>query len=71
MREETKRIREERMEKVKLKQITRTICPRTGTHYLDAISEDGELWFAEIRTDQERWPVFVSTWKKSGQMPYV
>ena len=58
------------MEKVKFKQITRTICPKSGTHYLDAISENGEHYVAEMKSGIERWLVFTSPWKKSGQMPY-
>jgi hypothetical protein len=58
------------MEKVKFTQITRTICPRTGIHYLDAISENGEHYFAEMKSGIERWLVFTSTWRKSGQIPY-
>lgn len=58
------------MEKVKFAQINRTICPKTGTHFLDALDEEGQLWFAEMRTDVEKWIVFTSQWKKSGQMPF-
>jgi hypothetical protein len=58
------------MEKVKFTHINRTICPKTGVHYLDALDEDGQLWVAEMRTDVEKWIVFTSQWKKSGQMPF-
>ena len=58
------------MEKVKFAHINRTICPKTGTHYLDALDEDGQLWVAEMRTDVEKWIVFTSQLKKSGQMPF-
>lgn len=58
------------MEKVKFTQISRTICPKTGVHYLDAISDEGVHYVAEMRTDVEKWIVFSSQWKKSGQMPY-
>jgi hypothetical protein len=58
------------MEKVKFIQINRTICPKTGVHYLDAISDDGELWFAEMRTGVEKWIIYSSQWKKAGQIPF-
>jgi hypothetical protein len=58
------------MDKVKFTQITRTICPRTGIHFLDAVDEDGQLWSAEMRTNVERWIIYSSSWKKSGQLPY-
>ena len=58
------------MEKVKFTQISRTICPKTGVHYLDALDEEGQLWVAEMRTDVEKWITYSSQWKKAGQMPY-
>jgi len=58
------------MEKVKFTQITRTICPKTGTHFLDGISEDGEHYTAELSPNIEKWLVYTRQWKKSGQMPY-
>lgn len=58
------------MEKVKFTTINRTICPKTGVHYLDAISDEGELWVAQMRTDAEKWITYSSQWKKLGQMPF-
>jgi hypothetical protein len=58
------------IEKVKFVTITRTICPFTGKHFLDAISEDGEHYVAEMKSGIERWLIFSSPWKKSGQVPY-
>ena len=58
------------MEKVKFTYIHRTICPKTHIHYLDGISEDGEHYVAEMKSGIERWLVFTSPWKKSGQVPY-
>jgi len=58
------------MEKVKFTYITRTICPFTGMHFLDAITDDGEHYVAEMSPREEKWLVFVSSWKKSGQVPY-
>ena len=58
------------MEKIKFTYINRIICPKTQIHYLDAISEDGEHYVAEMKSGIERWLVFTSAWKKSGQVPY-
>ena len=58
------------MEKVKFVTITRTICPRTQIHYLDAICENGEHYVAEMSPHEEKWLVFTYTWRKSGQVPY-
>jgi hypothetical protein len=58
------------MEKVKFTTITRTICPFTGIHFLDAITDDGEHYVAEMKRGIEKWLVFTSSWKKSGQVPY-
>jgi hypothetical protein len=46
------------MEKVKFTQITRTICPKTQIHYLDAISETGEHYVAEMSPHEEKWLLF-------------
>ena len=58
------------MEKVKFTYINRTICPFTGIHFLDAITDDGEHYVAEMKRGIEKWLVFISPWKKSGQVPY-
>ena len=58
------------MEKVKFTYINRIICPKTGIHFLDAVDTEGQLWSAEMRTDVERWIIYSSSWKKSGQVPY-
>lgn len=57
------------IERVKFVHINRTICPKTGTHFLDAIDDEGQIWFAEMKTGIEKWIVFTVPWKKSGQMP--
>ena len=57
-------------ERVKFTHITRTICPRTGIHYLDAISEDGIHYTAELSPHKEPWLVYTETWKKDPQQPY-
>jgi len=57
-------------ERVKFTQVSRVICPTTKIHYLDAITDDGEHYVAEMKSGIERWLVFTSPWKKSGQVPY-
>ena len=58
------------VEKVKFVSITRTIDAKTGVHYLDAISTDGEHWMAQMSHRIEEWVVFTHPWKKSPQKPY-
>ena len=58
------------MEKVKFTQISRTICPFTGKHFLDAITDDGEHYVAEMRTDTEKWICYSKLWTKDSQQPY-
>jgi hypothetical protein len=58
------------MEKIKFIYINRTICLKTQLHYLDGISEDGEYYTAVMSPHEEKWLVYVSQWKKSGQIPY-
>jgi hypothetical protein len=56
-------------EKVKFTQITRTICPATKIHYLDAIDTQGFHWTAQQETGRERWITYKETWKKDPQQP--
>lgn len=56
-------------EKVKFTYITRTICPKTQIHYLDAISEDGIHYSAEMSPNIERWLVFTKQWHKDNSQP--
>jgi hypothetical protein len=56
-------------ERLKFKTITRTICPRTGIHYLDAIDENGQHWIAQMETGVERWITYKEVWKKDPQQP--
>jgi hypothetical protein len=46
----------------KLVHITRIIDPRTGTHYLDAIDDQGRHWTAEMSHQQEPWIVYTKAW---------
>ena len=58
------------VEKVKFTQVTRTICPKTGVHYLDAIDENGIHWSAEMDNKQEKWLVYSKLWTRDPQQPY-
>ena len=61
-------------EKVKFIQITRTICPKTGIHYLDAISDDGMHWMAQMvhKIDSdEPYLLYKKVWYKDPQMPMI
>jgi hypothetical protein len=58
------------VEKVKFVSVTRTICPRTQIHYLDAISDDGMHWYAEMTPHQEKWLVYQKLWTRDPQQPY-
>ena len=58
------------MEKVKFVSVTRTICPKTGIHYLDSVDSNGFHWMAQMRTDVENWIVFSRVWYKDPQQPY-
>ena len=57
------------MKPVKFVQITRTICPKTLTHYLDAIDSDGTHWMAQMTHQEEPWIIYKQTWKKDPQQP--
>ena len=57
-------------EKVKFVSVTRTICPKTGVHFLDAVDTEGQHYMAEMRTDVENWIVFSRMWHKDPQQPY-
>ena len=56
-------------ERVKFTHITRTICPTTKIHYLDAISEDGIHYSAEMSPGIEKWLVFTKQWSANRQQP--
>ena len=58
------------IERVKFTHITRTIHPKTGVHYLDAIDTNGQHWYAEQETGVERWITYKVIWKKDPQQPY-
>ena len=58
------------VEKVKFVTVTRTIDPKSGIHYLDAIGEDGFHYMAQMRTDVEQWIVYSRVWYKDPQQPY-
>jgi hypothetical protein len=56
-------------ERVKFKTITRTICPKTGIHYLDAVDKNGIHWMAQMETDAEKWITYKEIWYKDPQQP--
>ena len=56
-------------ERVKFAQVSRTICPRTGVHYLDAIDTNGFHWTAQQETGVEKWITWKEMWKKDTQQP--
>ena len=56
-------------EKVKFTYIARTICPTTKIHYLDAISEDGIHYSAEMSPNIEKWLVWTKQWHKDNSQP--
>ncbi len=57
-------------ERVKFKSITRVIDPKTRIHYLDAVDENGQHWYAEQETTVEPWITYKVIWKKDPQQPY-
>ena len=56
-------------EKLKFTYITRTICPKTRIHYLDAIDTQGIHWSAEMSPNIERWLVYTQQWRIDPQQP--
>jgi hypothetical protein len=58
------------MNKVKFVQVTRTICPKTGIHHLDAVDENGVHWMAEMETGIEPWITYKRIWWRDPQQPY-
>jgi len=56
--------------KIKFTQVSRVICPKTGVHYLDAISDKGEHYMAQMEHNTEKWLCFNRVWYKDPQQPY-
>lgn len=53
---------------------TRTIDPKTGIHYLDALDKDGHYWTAHmIQYEQGDWLIFGphGNWRKSTTQPKI
>lgn len=48
--------------KVPFNYITRTICPETGIHFLDAIDSEGNHWTAEMSPHLEKWLCYTRNW---------
>jgi hypothetical protein len=55
--------------KLKFTQVSRVICPRTGTHYLDATDEYGNHWMAQQETTVEPWITYKEVWYQDPQQP--
>ena len=56
-------------EPVKFVSITRTIGPKSGIHYLDAIDENGVHWMAEMTHGIEPWLCYTKVWYQDPQQP--
>lgn len=57
------------IERVKFTYITRTICPTTKIHFLDAIDTQGIHWSAEMSPHIESWLVWSKQWSADRQQP--
>jgi len=57
-------------ERVKFTHITRTIDPKSGIHYLDAVDTQGFHWSAQMSHGVEDWLCYTDNWKKDPQQPY-
>ena len=55
--------------KVHFNYVTRTICPKTGIHFLDAIDSEGEHWTAEMSPHLEKWLCYTRNWTIDLQQP--
>lgn len=42
--------------------ISRTIDPKTGIHYLDAIDEHKRHWVAQMAYQDDPWLVYIKPW---------
>ena len=56
-------------ERVKFKTITRTICPKTGIHYLDAVDKNGIHWMAQMDHKTEPHLCYTKVWYQDPQQP--
>ena len=56
---------------VKFVSITRTIGPKSGIHYLDAIDENGIHWMAEMSHGVEPWLCYTKVWYQDPQQPKI
>ena len=55
---------------VKFVSITRTIDPKTGIHYMDALDVNGVHYMATMEHKKEPWLCYDKVWYKDPQMPY-
>jgi len=61
------------VEKVRFTQVIRTIDPKSGIHYLDAVDTEGQHWMAQMTHDVKSdspWLLYKKVWYKDPQMPY-
>ena len=54
---------------VKFVSITRTIDPKTGIHYMDALDENGIHWLATMEHQKEPWLCYDKVWYQDPQQP--
>lgn len=57
------------MTNIKFVSVTRTICPKTRLHYLDAIDEYGVHWMAEMSHQIEPHLCYTKLWHRDPQQP--
>ena len=57
------------MSNLRFTQVSRVICPKSGIHFLDAISEDGNHWMAQQETTVEPWITYKEVWYQDPQQP--
>ena len=57
------------MSNLRFTQVSRVICPKSGTHYLDAIDEYGNHWMAQQETTVEPWITYKEVWYQDPQQP--
>ena len=60
----------EQMTNLKFTQVSRVICPKSGIHYLDAVSDEGLHYTAEMSSNIEKWLVFTKPWGVDRQQPH-
>jgi hypothetical protein len=54
---------------VKFVSVTRTIDPKTGIHYLDAVDAYGFHWMAQMDHKTEPHLCYIKVWYQDPQQP--